>query len=220
MPEHSFFSFSVNFFFFRAGNKDLCGQPLGPCKASKNHYIVIIIVLAITVVALATMGAIPFIRGRRAQTSQYEKGQAHKNFGAYDVGRKEAKSAMLPADHNKKGEELRKLFFVRNDRERFDFQDLLTAPAEVLGTGSFGCAYKAVLLSGAAMVVKRFRQMNKTGKEEFHAHMTRIGSLSHPNVLPPLAFHYSMEEKLLISDFVENGSLASHLHGTFVIFFC
>ncbi|KAG6698471.1 hypothetical protein I3842_08G021400 [Carya illinoinensis] len=195
------------------GNKNLCGQPLGTCKAPKNHYIVIIIVLAIAVVALATLGAFPFIRSRRTQTSQYEKAQAHKNFGAYDVGRKVAESAELPADQNKNGE-LGKLFFVRNDRdrERFDLQDLLEAPAEVLGSGSFGCAYKAVLLSGTAMVVKRFRQMNKMGKEEFHAHMTRLGSLSHPNVLPPVAFLYSKEEKLLISDFVENGSLASHLH--------
>lgn len=66
------------------------------------------------------------------------------------------------------------------------------------------------------MVVKRFRQMNKVGKGEFHDHMRRLGSLSHPNVLPLVAFYYTKEEKLLISDLVQNGSLACHLHGIFL----
>ena len=63
------------------------------------------------------------------------------------------------------------------------------------------------------MVVKRFKQMNNSGKDEFHDHMRKLGRLSHTNLLPLMAFYYTKEEKLLISDFVENGSLASHLHG-------
>ncbi|KAK2659256.1 hypothetical protein Ddye_005789 [Dipteronia dyeriana] len=43
--------------------------------------------------------------------------------------------------------------------------------------------------------------------------MRKLGSLSHPNLLPLVAFYYRKEEKLLVSDFVPNGSLASHLHG-------
>lgn len=138
--------------------------------------------------------------------------KAHKNFG-YDVSLKESQSAELriPAGYRKGEHE--KLFFVRNDRERFDLQDLLRASAEVLGSGSFGSSYKAVLLSGPTMVVKRFKQMNNSGKDEFHDHMRKLGRLSHPNLLTLMAFYYTKEEKLLISDFVENGSLASHLHG-------
>ncbi|KAF5456559.1 hypothetical protein F2P56_026029 [Juglans regia] len=199
------------------GNKDLCGLPLEPCKASRKHYIVIIIILAIAVVALAAMGVFLYARGRRLQKTKRKMAQeikGYKNSGeaaeAYDVGRKEAQSPDLPGEY-KRGEQ-GKLYFVRNDRVMFDLQDLLRASAEVLGSGSFGSSYKAVLLSGPAMVVKRFRQMNKVGKEEFHDHMRRLGSLSHPNVLPLVAFYYTKEEKLLISDYVQNGSLASHLH--------
>jgi hypothetical protein len=107
------------------------------------------------------------------------------------------------------------LYFVRKDRERFEVQELLRAPAEVLGSGSFGSSYKAGLLSGS-MVVKRFRDMNKVGKDDFYDHMTRLGRLSHPNLLPLVAFYYMKEEKLLVHDFVLNGSLASHLHGKYV----
>lgn len=106
-----------------------------------------------------------------------------------------------------------KLSFVREDRERFELQDLLRASAEVLGSSSFGSSYKAVLLTGPVIVVKRFREMSNVGREGFHEHMSRIGRFSHPNLLPLVAFYYKKEEKLLVSNFVENGSLASHLHG-------
>lgn len=109
-----------------------------------------------------------------------------------------------------------RLTFVREDRQRFELQDLLRASAEVLGSGSFGSSYKAVLMDGQSVVVKRFKQMNNVGREEFHEHMRRLGRLRHSNLLPLVAYYYRKEEKLLVFDFVQNGSLASHLHGTYV----
>lgn len=141
--------------------------------------------------------------------------EAHKDFY---VGQKKAQSTELPGGEYRKGEN-GKLFFVRNDRDTFDLHDLLRAGAEVLGSGSFGSSYKAILLSGPAVVVKRFRQMNNMGKEQFYDHMRKLGRLSHPNLLPLVAFYFTKEEKLLVSDFVENGSLASHLHGMFSFHF-
>ncbi|CAN4089270.1 unnamed protein product [Withania somnifera] len=106
-----------------------------------------------------------------------------------------------------------KLFFIRDDRPRFDLQDLLRASAEVLGSGNLGSSYKALLMDGQAVVVKRFKQMNHVAKEDFHEHMRRLGRLSHPNLLPLVAYYYRKEEKLLVYDYASNGSLASHLHG-------
>lgn len=107
-----------------------------------------------------------------------------------------------------------KLSFVRDDRQRFDLQDLMRASAEVLGSGNFGASYKAVLVDGEALVVKRFKQMSNVAKEDFHEHMRRIGRLKHPNLLPLVAYLYRKEEKLLVFDYIHNGSLVSHLHGT------
>lgn len=105
---------------------------------------------------------------------------------------------------------------------RFDLQDLLRSSAEVLGGGTFGSTYKALVLNGSvdshALVVKRFRQMNSVGKREFFEHMRRLGSLSHPNLLALVAFYYRKEEKLLVSEFVANGSLAGHLHGNIYMY--
>ncbi|QHN81911.1 Pollen receptor-like kinase [Arachis hypogaea] len=83
-----------------------------------------------------------------------------------------------------------RLSFVNkeDDRKEFNMQDLLKASAEILGSGCYSSSYKASLLSGPMVVVKRFKQMNNS-------------------------FYYRREEKLLITDFVPNGSLAVCLHG-------
>ncbi|CAN4103773.1 unnamed protein product [Withania somnifera] len=106
-----------------------------------------------------------------------------------------------------------KLLFLKDDIEKFDLPDLLKASAEVLGSGVFGSTYKAALVTGPVMVVKRFGHMNKVGKEDFHEHMRRLGRLSHKNLLPVLAFYYRKEEKLLVFEYVNNASLAVYLHG-------
>jgi hypothetical protein len=117
----------------------------------------------------------------------------------------------LSPDEDKRGDQ-RKLHFVRNDQERFTLQDMLRASAEVLGSGGFGSSYKAALSSGRAVVVKRFRFMSNIGREEFYDHMKKIGRLSHPNLLPLIAFYYRKEEKLLVTNYISNGSLANLLH--------
>lgn len=108
------------------------------------------------------------------------------------------------------------LSFVRDDIQKFDLNDLLRASAEVLGSGTFGSSYKAAVGGGLALVVKRYRHMNNVGREEFHEHMRRLGRLRHPNLLRLTAYYYRREEKLLVYEFVENGSLASHIHGKFL----
>ncbi|CAN6453200.1 unnamed protein product [Victoria cruziana] len=42
--------------------------------------------------------------------------------------------------------------------------------------------------------------------------MRALGRLRRPNVLPLLAYYYRREEKMLVYDCVENGSLAYFLH--------
>ncbi|KAL5850022.1 hypothetical protein ACOSQ4_008035 [Xanthoceras sorbifolium] len=197
-----------------SGNKGLCGKPMEACKSSKKKTILIIVVVVVAVVALAAIVAISYIRRRGSKPSKSKTTQDTKALKKYDMGQKEAQTTNDDsASGNPQKPENGKLYFVREDRERFDLQDLLRASAEVLGSASFGSSYKAILFSGPAMVVKRFRYMSSVGKEDFHDHMRKLGSLSHPNLLPLVAFYYRKEEKLLVSDYVPNGSLASHLHG-------
>lgn len=117
-------------------------------------------------------------------------------------------SSMIPP---KKGES--KLIFLKNQERNFDMEDLLKASAEVLGSAEFGSSYKALMNDDETVVVKRYKHMNNVSRDEFFEHMRRIGDLSHPNLLPLVGFYYRKEEKLLLTDYIPNGCLASQLHG-------
>uniref|UniRef100_A0A0D6R0L6 Protein kinase domain-containing protein n=1 Tax=Araucaria cunninghamii TaxID=56994 RepID=A0A0D6R0L6_ARACU len=103
------------------------------------------------------------------------------------------------------------VFFDR--KKQFELEDLLRASAEMLGKGSFGTAYKAVLDDGCVVAVKRLKDVSPLGRKDFEQHMEMIGKLRHPNIVRLGAYYYAKEEKLLVYDYLPNGSLYSLLHG-------
>jgi hypothetical protein len=184
-------------------------------KGKKHKKLLILLIVVLAMVILASMFALLFIQSRMRRRRSLEQNQPiiglQLNSQKTTPSVIETKSIDLAGDFSK-GEN-GELNFVREDKGGFDLQDLLRSSAEVLGSGSFGSTYKAIVLNGPIVVVKRFRQMNNVGKQEFFEHMKKLGSLNHPNLLPLIAFYYKKEEKFLVYDFGENGSLASHLHG-------
>ena len=89
----------------------------------------------------------------------------------------------------------------------------MRASAEVLGKGSVGTSYKAVLEEGTTVVVKRLKDVVVT-KKEFETQMEVLGNIKHENVVPLRAFYFSKDEKLLVYDYMSAGSLSALLHGT------
>lgn len=106
-----------------------------------------------------------------------------------------------------------KLVFVPGGGYCFDLEDLLRASAEVLGKGSVGTSYKAVLEEGTIVVVKRLKDVVHA-KKEFEELMQNLGCVNHPNLLHLRAFYYSNDEKLLVYDYLPAGSLSALLHGS------
>ncbi|CAO2144817.1 unnamed protein product [Urochloa humidicola] len=102
---------------------------------------------------------------------------------------------------------------LSDDVPAFGLPDLMKASAEVLGNGTLGSAYKAAMRNGATVAVKRMRDMNRAGRGEFVRRLHLLGELRHPNVLPPVGYHFRKEEKLIVSLFMPHGSLLYILHG-------
>lgn len=180
----------------------------------------ICMVVVVVCVALIVIGLTVFFilhrRGNRDPSSILENppsGHHGAKISYKDTGNDSIRSTRSSgSSRSRKGDQM-KLSFIRDDRERFDLHELLRASAEILGSGCYSSSYKASLVNGPKIVVKRFKQMNNVGKEEFQEHMRRIGRLSSPNLIPLVAYYYRKEEKLLVTDFVQNGSLAVRLHG-------
>ncbi|GAV69155.1 Pkinase domain-containing protein/LRR_1 domain-containing protein/LRR_8 domain-containing protein, partial [Cephalotus follicularis] len=95
----------------------------------------------------------------------------------------------------------------------FDLDELLKASAFVLGKSGIGIVYKVVLEDGLTLAVRRLGEGGSQRFKEFQTEVEAIGKLRHPNVVTLRAYYWSVDEKLLIYDYIPNGSLATALHG-------
>lgn len=141
--------------------------------------------------------------------------------GGYSNGYSVAATAVAAMGGNVKSEANsgtagdKKLVFFGNAPRGFDLEDLLRASAEVLGKGTFGTAYKAVLEAGTVVAVKRLKDVIISDKE-FKEKIEVVGAMDHENLVPLRAYYYSRDEKLLVYDYMPVGSLSALLHGELV----
>ncbi|CAN7026714.1 unnamed protein product [Brassica rapa subsp. trilocularis] len=95
----------------------------------------------------------------------------------------------------------------------FNLEELLKASAFVLGKSGIGIVYKVVLENGLTLAVRRLGEGGSQRFKEFQTEVEAIGKLRHPNIASLRAYYWSVDEKLLIYDYVPNGNLATALHG-------
>ncbi|KAL6010343.1 hypothetical protein ACLOJK_000774 [Asimina triloba] len=88
------------------------------------------------------------------------------------------------------------------------------APDGIIGDGSFGFVYKAQLANGVTVAVKKLSRDAFQGLREFRAEMETLGKIEHPNLVKMKGYCVSGEERLLIYDYIQRGSLDQWLHDT------
>ncbi|KAJ6722349.1 LEUCINE-RICH REPEAT PROTEIN KINASE FAMILY PROTEIN [Salix koriyanagi] len=108
------------------------------------------------------------------------------------------------------------LSFCAGEAHLYTLDHLMRASAELLGRGTMGTTYKAVLDNRLIVSVKRLdaSKLSDGSKEIFEQHMESVGGLRHPNLVPLRAYFQAREERLLIYDYQPNGSLFSLIHGS------
>nr|XP_023874664.1 putative receptor-like protein kinase At4g00960 [Quercus suber] len=79
--------------------------------------------------------------------------------------------------------------------------------ANKLGKGGFGIVYKGNLLNGQEIAVKRLSRNSQQGDFEFKNEVLLVVKLQHRNLVRLLGFCLEGNERLLIYEFVPNGSL-------------
>ncbi|XP_050222932.1 leucine-rich repeat receptor protein kinase EMS1 [Mercurialis annua] len=81
----------------------------------------------------------------------------------------------------------------------------------IIGDGGFGTVYKATLPDGKTVAVKKLSEAKTQGNREFVAEMETLGKVKHQNLVPLLGYCSFGEEKLLVYEYMVNGSLDSWL---------
>ncbi|XP_010108662.2 G-type lectin S-receptor-like serine/threonine-protein kinase LECRK3 [Morus notabilis] len=97
----------------------------------------------------------------------------------------------------------------------FTFKELQLATNgfnEQLGRGAFGTVFKGTLPNGQkAIAVKRLEKVATEGEVEFQNEMRSIGKTHHRNLLRLLGYCHEGTNRLLVYDYMSNGSLADFL---------
>ncbi|KAF5444341.1 hypothetical protein F2P56_036826 [Juglans regia] len=107
-------------------------------------------------------------------------------------------------DHDQKGE----LVTVDGETE-LELETLLKASAYMLGASGASIVYKAVLEDGTVLAVRRIGESGVERMRDFENQVRAIAKLRHPNLVRIRGFYWREDEKLVIYDYVSNGSLAS-----------
>ncbi|TKY60696.1 inactive receptor kinase [Spatholobus suberectus] len=204
-PESAFSGNNISFGSFPAVSPAPQPAYAPSLKSSKRGRLSETALLGI-VIAGGVLGLVAFVSlmfvccSRRGDEDEAFSGKLHKG----EMSPEKAVSRNQDANN--------KLVFFEGCNYAFDLEDLLRASAEVLGKGTFGTAYKAILEDATTVVVKRLKEV-AVGKKDFEQHMEIVGSLKHENVVELKAYYYSKDEKLMVYDYYSQGSISSMLHG-------
>ncbi|XP_039020427.1 probable LRR receptor-like serine/threonine-protein kinase At4g37250 [Hibiscus syriacus] len=107
-------------------------------------------------------------------------------------------------EHDKKG-----TFVTVDGEKKLDLDKLLKASAYILGVTGTNIMYKAVLEDGSSLAVRRIGENSVDRFKDFETQVRAIAKLVHPNLVRVRGFYWGVDEKLIIYDFVPNGSLAN-----------
>lgn len=213
------------------GNSMLCGEPLNRCpnvvtptpspstylpplphresskKKLSRKAIIIIIAVGASVMLFLMLLMIVLCCLKKKKGSE-------RNITAKGKGGRNEKNPKEDFGSGVQEAEKNKLVFFEGCSYNFDLEDLLRASAEVLGKGSYGTTYKAILEDATTVVVKRLKEV-VAGKREFDHQMETVGRLGqHPNLVALRACYFSKDEKLLVYDYKASGSFSALLHGS------
>ncbi|XP_010672728.2 receptor protein kinase-like protein ZAR1 [Beta vulgaris subsp. vulgaris] len=192
-------------------------------ERGRRRTVSISLILAILAV-LACGGILVFLYVMRKNLRGSKKRDNNNKNNEEKVGKEEVVShvRVVVGDEEVEGQNGK---FVVVDEEEFglELEDLLRASAYVVGKSRSGIVYKVVVGGGkgsgvvppTVVAVRRLSEADDATwrLRDFEAEAEAIGKVHHPNIVRLRAYYYAQDEKLLVSDFIRNGSLYSALHG-------
>nr|DAD29983.1 TPA_asm: hypothetical protein HUJ06_031451 [Nelumbo nucifera] len=126
--------------------------------------------------------------------------------------------AVLYTNRNKQRKVPSETSVLETNLHSFTYKDLEEATdgfKEELGRGAFGIVYKGVLGTNPinSVAVKKLDKVVQEGEKEFKTEVSVIGRTHHKNLVRLLGFCMEGQHRLLVYEFMSNGTLASFLFG-------
>lgn len=214
-----------------ANNPGLCGVPLPECQYNNNqpstanpsvdagrggrkasaaswaNSIVLGILISIASICILIVWAIA-MRARRREAEEVKMLNSLQAAHTATTWKIEKEKEPLSINVATFQRQLRKLKFSQLIEATNGF-----SAASLIGCGGFGEVFKATLKDGSSVAIKKLIRLSCQGDREFMAEMETLGKIKHKNLVPLLGYCKVGEERLLVYEFMEYGSLEEMLHG-------
>lgn len=214
-----------------ANNPGLCGVPLPECQSNNDqpstatpadggskgsrkpsaaswaNSIVLGILISVASVCILIVWAIA-MRARRREAEEVKMLNSLQASHAATTWKIDKEREPLSINVATFQRQLRKLKFSQLIEATNGF-----SAASLIGTGGFGEVFKATLKDGSSVAIKKLIRLSCQGDREFMAEMETLGKIKHRNLVPLLGYCKVGEERLLVYEFMEYGSLEEMLHG-------
>lgn len=211
-----------------ANNPGLCGFPLPVCQeqpenssgdgggkggkrssaASWANSIVMGVLISIASICILMVWAIA-IRSRQREAEGVKMLNSLQASHAATTWKIEKEKEPLSINVATFQRQLRKLKFSQLIEATNGF-----SAASLIGSGGFGEVFKATLKDGSCVAIKKLIRLSCQGDREFMAEMETLGKIKHKNLVPLLGYCKIGEERLLVYEYMEYGSLEEMLHST------
>ncbi|XP_072986416.1 receptor protein kinase-like protein ZAR1 [Typha latifolia] len=185
--------------------------PIEPEKQRRRSAATIPILAAVVIAALISILVLQWqFRRRRAAMGEVKES-------------KNPKDGAIIAEERREGQE-GEVFAALDEGFALELEELLRASAYVVGKSRSGIVYRVVAGRGPAVAVRRLSEPDDGDsgipavdewrrRRGFESEVAAIGRVNHPNVVRLRAYYYAPDEKLLIYDYIPNGTLHAALHG-------
>lgn len=212
-----------------ANNPGLCGPPLPECRNGNNqaasnpdsqrrkgqkhsaaswaNSIILVVLLSTASVCILIVWAIA-MRSRRREAEEVKMLKSLQATHAATTWKIDKEKEPLSINVATFQRQLRKLKFSQLIEATNGF-----SADSLIGSGGFGEVFKATLKDGLRVAIKKLIRLSCQGDREFTAEMETLGKIKHRNLVPLLGYCKIGEERLLVYEFMEYGSLEEMLHG-------
>lgn len=212
-----------------ANNPGLCGVPLPECQSEEQsttspnvdvgkgrrkpdavswvNSIVLGVLISIACVCILIVWAIA-MRARRKEADEVKMLSSLQAIHAPTTWKIDKEKEPLSINVATFQRQLRKLKFSQLIEATNGF-----SAESLIGSGGFGEVFKATLKDGSSVAIKKLIRLSCQGDREFMAEMETLGKIKHGNLVPLLGYCKIGEERLLVYEYMEFGSLEEMLHG-------
>ncbi|KAJ6384456.1 hypothetical protein OIU78_027708 [Salix suchowensis] len=84
--------------------------------------------------------------------------------------------------------------------------------SNVIGSGGYGVVYRGTLIDGTVAAIKMLHREGKHGERAFRVEVDLLSRLHSPYLVELLGYCADQNHRLLVYEFMQNGSLQLHLH--------